>query len=73
MDVPGYESDKNDIMVEINGAEVNLTGHWDGTVNSFKWSHNGKSIFFLAPTAILQNIVIEKPWLIRGSLLLSRV
>lgn len=49
MDVPGYESDKNDIMVKLKGEEVNLTAHWDGTVNSFKWSHDGKHIYFVAP------------------------
>lgn len=49
MDVPGYESDKNDIIVRLNGKEVNLTEHWDGTVNSFKWSHDAKHIYFIAP------------------------
>lgn len=49
MDQPGYEADKNDIIVKLNGADVNLTGHWDGTVNSFKWSHDAKHIYFVAP------------------------
>ncbi|MFD2165114.1 S9 family peptidase [Thalassotalea euphylliae] len=50
MKTPGYESDKNDIIVKLNGKNVNLTAHWDGTVNSFKWSHDGKHIYFVAPT-----------------------
>lgn len=47
---PGYESDKNDIIVKLKNKEVNLTEHWDGTVNSFKWSHDAKHIYFIAPT-----------------------
>lgn len=50
MVTPGYEADKNDIIVRLNNKDVNLTGHWDGTVNSFKWSHDGKHIYFIAPT-----------------------
>lgn len=45
----GYESDKNDIICLINGAEMNLTGHWDGTVNEFIFSSDSKKIFFTAP------------------------
>ncbi len=44
----GYESDKNDIIVRHKGLDINLTSGWDGTVNSFKWSNDGKSVFFLA-------------------------
>ncbi|MCF2860142.1 S9 family peptidase [Pseudoalteromonas sp. SMS1] len=50
MDEPGYEADKNDIIVLANKAKINLTEHWDGTVYSFKWSHDGKYIYFIAPT-----------------------
>ena len=46
MDEPGYEADKNDIIVKLNNKEYNLTKHWDGTVYSFKWSHDAKSIYF---------------------------
>jgi dipeptidyl aminopeptidase/acylaminoacyl peptidase len=51
----GYESDKNDIYVmgaEIPGGDtlrLNLTGDWDGTVNSFAWDASGKKIYFTAP------------------------
>ncbi|WP_456462001.1 S9 family peptidase [Lutibacter sp.] len=46
----GYESDKNDIVVKINGKTINLTANWDGTVNSFKWQNKGDKIYFIAPT-----------------------
>ena len=45
----GYESDKNDIMVRNGDVTVNLTQQWDGTVSHFKWSNDGKRIFFVAP------------------------
>lgn len=45
----GYESDKNDIIVHFDKKDVNLTEGWDGTVNSFLWSSNGKKIYFVAP------------------------
>ncbi|MGA4608036.1 S9 family peptidase [Pseudoalteromonas maricaloris] len=49
MDEAGNEADKNDIIVKQGDREVNLTGHWDGTVSSFEWSHDGKHIYFIAP------------------------
>jgi dipeptidyl aminopeptidase/acylaminoacyl peptidase len=45
----GYESDKNDIWVMQNDVKINLTKNWDGTVNSFLWSNDGKGIYFNAP------------------------
>ena len=45
----GYESDKNDIIIIIEGEKINLTAHWDGTVNEFHWSNDGASIYFIAP------------------------
>lgn len=45
----GYEADKNDIIVRKNGGDMNITGHWDGTVNSFIWSNDGKKFYFTAP------------------------
>ena len=45
----GYESDKNDIIVKHKGLNINLTSNWDGTVDSFTWSKDGKKIYFLAP------------------------
>ena len=58
----GYESDKNDIVTFIDGGKVNLTGHWDGTVNGFVWSEDGKKIFFNAPVnGTVQLFEIELP------------
>ena len=45
----GFEADKNDIIVRHKGLDINLTGSWDGTVDSFTWSSDGKKVYFLAP------------------------
>jgi dipeptidyl aminopeptidase/acylaminoacyl peptidase len=45
----GYEADKNDIIVRFQGRDMNLTGNWDGTVDDFKWSPDGKKVYFTAP------------------------
>lgn len=45
----GYEADKNDIIVRVNGQDINLTAKWDGTVDSFTWSADGKTVYFSAP------------------------
>lgn len=45
----GYESDKNDIIVDFKGIKNNLTANWDGTVDEFKWAKDSKSIYFIAP------------------------
>ncbi len=44
----GYEADKNDIIVRHKGTDINLTAQWDGTVDSFTWSEDGKKVYFLA-------------------------
>lgn len=44
----GYEADKNDIIVRVNGKDINITAAWDGTVDSFTWSADGKKIYFSA-------------------------
>lgn len=48
MERDGYESDKKDIIIILNGRKINLTKYWDGTVNGFTWSNDGKKIFFTA-------------------------
>jgi len=48
MSTDGYEADKNDIYIWKNGSRINLTQNWDGTVNHFKWSNDGNSIYFTA-------------------------
>ncbi|NJY62646.1 S9 family peptidase [Salinimicrobium sp. CDJ15-81-2] len=49
MDEPGYEADKNDIIILRDGKKINLTETWDGTVDGFRWSNDAKTIFFTAP------------------------
>ncbi len=44
----GYEADKNDIIVDFKGTKINLTANWDGSVESFKWSKDGKKVYFIA-------------------------
>ena len=44
----GYESDKNDIVVLSPENPINLTSDWDGTVDSYRWSMDGKKIYFTA-------------------------
>src|SRR5690606_26140897 len=44
----GYESDKNDIIVRRGNVITNLTQQWDGTVADYKWSADGKKIYFTA-------------------------
>jgi len=45
----GYEADKQDIVVRSPAGVINLTKNWDGTVEGFKWSVDGKKIYFYAP------------------------
>ncbi len=56
MKTPGYEADKNDIIVLQNDVKQNLTSQWDGTVNGFLWSSNNKDIYFTAPVDGTQQI-----------------
>ena len=44
----GYEADKNDIIVSFKGINMNLTANWDGSVDGFKWSVDGKKVYFTA-------------------------
>jgi len=44
----GYEADKNDIIVRFKGVDMNLTANWDGSVDSFNWSADGKKVYFTA-------------------------
>lgn len=46
----GYESDKQDIVASTGLGTVNLTGHDDMIhVQGYKWSSDGKHIYFWAP------------------------
>jgi len=44
----GYEADKNDLIVSFKGMNINLTVGWDGSVDHFKWSTDGKKVYFTA-------------------------
>lgn len=62
----GYEADKNDIMVMNGNAATNLTADWDGTVNTFIWSQDGKKIFFTAPVdGTIQLFEVDNPGVLR--------
>lgn len=47
----GYEADKQDIVILVKGSvKVNLTAHRDDIhVEGFKWSADGRKIYFTAP------------------------
>ena len=63
----GYESDKNDIIVKVNGEKLNITAAWDGTVDSYMWSNDGKKIYFVAPTmGTVQLFEVAIPYLKKG-------
>jgi dipeptidyl aminopeptidase/acylaminoacyl peptidase len=47
----GYEADKNDLIVDMQGIRTNLTKNWDGTVDSYLWSKDGTKIYFTAPVS----------------------
>lgn len=52
MKTDGFEADKEDIILHHiqSGNKINLTKDWDGTVDNFIWSLDGKKIYFTAPT-----------------------
>lgn len=53
----GWEADKQDLIVMTNGVKTNLTVHRDDIhVEGFRWSNDGKSIFFWAPIKSTQQI-----------------
>ncbi|MCW3115171.1 MAG: family peptidase, partial [Segetibacter sp.] len=58
----GYEADKQDIIVNTGTSKINLTQYWDGSVDGFKWSNDGKNIYFYAPVdGTLQLFVVDYP------------
>ncbi len=62
----GYEADKQDIVVNVNGIQkMNLTASRDDIhVEGFKWSEDGKTIYFLAPiNGTLQLFKVNNPGL----------
>lgn len=70
----GYESDKNDIIVRNGTALTNLTGGWDGTVNSFIWSQDGKKLFFTAPVdGTIQLFEVDNPGISKKSPVVKQI
>ena len=70
----GYEADKNDIIVRNGTTLTNLTANWDGTVNSFSWSQDGKKIFFTAPQdGTIQLFEVENTGLTKKSPLVKQI
>ncbi len=49
MNTPGYEADKNNLIVAKNGIRQNLTANWDGTVYSYIWGEKSQRLYFTAP------------------------
>lgn len=64
MKTDGDEADKNDIIVVNGGVKTNLTAAWDGTVEDYVWSNDGKNIYFNAPVdGTIQLFVVDNPGL----------
>lgn len=62
MEREGYEADKQDIIIDNGTSKVNVTQHWDGSVNEFKWSNNSNKIYFTAPVdGTTQLFVVDNP------------
>jgi len=62
MKTDGYESDKNDIIVDNGISKINLTKDWDGTVDSYRWSNDGKNLYFTAAIdGSVQMFVVDYP------------
>lgn len=70
----GYEADKNDIIVSFKGMNMNLTANWDGSVESFKWSVDGKKIYFTAAVdGTLQLFEVNFPGLTKIAVTVKQV
>ena len=62
----GFEADKQDLIVLANDKfPINLTAHRDDIhVEGFKWSEDGRSLFFWAPiNGTLQLFQVNNPGL----------
>jgi dipeptidyl aminopeptidase/acylaminoacyl peptidase len=70
----GYEADKNDIIVRFKGMDINLTAAWDGSVESFKWSPDGKKVYFLAAVDGTQQLFeVNFPGLTKIAVMVNQV
>lgn len=60
----GYEADKQDIIVNTGTSKINVTQYWDGSVDGFKWSNDGRNLYFNAAVdGTLQIFVVDYPGL----------
>jgi dipeptidyl aminopeptidase/acylaminoacyl peptidase len=74
MKTDGYESDKNDIVVENGGIRTVLTKDWDGTVNDYRWSSDGRKIYFTAAyEGVVQLFAVDYPGLVKKLPVVSQV
>ncbi|MGL2962546.1 alpha/beta fold hydrolase [Flavobacterium sp. RSB2_4_14] len=70
----GYEADKNHIIVRFKGMNINLTAAWDGSVESFKWSADGKKVYFIAAVDGTQQLFeVNFPGLTRIAVIVNQV
>ena len=70
----GYEADKNDIIVRNGNVTLNLTEHWDGHVNHFRWSPDGKKIYFVAPFGgTIQLFEVDYPGFIKRTPVVKQI
>jgi dipeptidyl aminopeptidase/acylaminoacyl peptidase len=70
----GYESDKNDIIINEPAEKLNITKEWDGTVTDFRWSNDGKMIYFLAPVdGTVQLFSVNDPTVTKKAPLIKQI
>lgn len=71
----GYEADKQDIVVSNGKIKMNLTANRDDIhVESFKWSEDGKSIYFIAPIdGTLQLFEVNYPGLTKMAVTIRQI
>ncbi|GAA4057183.1 S9 family peptidase [Flavobacterium chungnamense] len=70
----GYEADKNDIIVRFKGVDLNLTANWDGSVDNYSWSADGKKVYFVAAVdGTKQLFEVNFPGLTKIALMVTQV
>ena len=71
----GYEADKQDIIVYNGTTKINLTHQRDDIhVESFKWSDDDKTIFFIAPiNGTLQLFKVNYPGVSKIAVTISQI
>jgi dipeptidyl aminopeptidase/acylaminoacyl peptidase len=70
----GYEADKNDIIVRFKGMDMNLTANWDGSVDNYAWSADGKKVYFVAAVdGTKQLFGVNFPGLTRIAVMVTQV